>query len=131
MRKGVSSSSTWLHEPHRALADLAYPLGRQQLKDTATIAMPDTLLRWYKRLIADKFDGSKQRKMPGRPRVPEEVEQLVLRMAEENPMWGYRRLQGALAHLGHPIDKITVRKILRRHHLDPAPKRRKAGMSWS
>jgi putative transposase len=115
----------------RALAALAYPLGRQQLKDTATIATPDTLLRWYKRLIADKFDGSKKRKRPGRPRVPEEVEELVLRMAEENPTWGYRRIQGALANLGHSIDKITVLNILRRHHLDPAPKRREAGMSWS
>jgi putative transposase len=115
----------------RKLAALANPLGRKQLKDTATIATPDTLLRWYKRLIADKFDGSKKRKRPGRPRVPEEVEQLVLRMAEENPTWGYRRIQGALANLGHPIDKITVRNILRRHHIDPAPKRSEAGMSWS
>ena len=55
----------------------------------------------------------------------------MVRMAEENPTWGYRRIQGALANLGHPIDKITVRNILRRHHLDPAPQRRKAGMSWS
>jgi len=60
-----------------------------------------------------------------------EVEQLVIRMAEENPSWGYRRIQGALANLGHPIDKITVRNILRRHHMEPAPQRRKAGMSWA
>jgi transposase InsO family protein len=52
-------------------------------------------------------------------------------MAQENPTWSYRRIQGALANLGHPIDKITVRNILRRHHIDPAPKRRQAGMSWS
>jgi transposase InsO family protein len=115
----------------RRLAALAYPLGRKQLKDTATIATPDTLMRWYKRLIADKFDGSKKRKGLGRPRVPEEVEQLVVGMAQENPTWGYRRIQGALANLGHPIDKITVRNILRRHHIDPAPKRREGGMSWS
>jgi hypothetical protein len=82
-------------------------------------------------LITDKFDGSKKRKRPGRPRVPEEVEQLVMRMAEENPTWGYRRIQGALANLGHPIDKITVRNLLRRHYIDPAPKRREAVMSWS
>jgi putative transposase len=68
---------------------------------------------------------------PGRPRVDEEIEQLVVRMAEENPTWGYRRIQGALANLGHSIDKITVRNILCRHHIDPAPKRRQAGMSWS
>ena len=52
-------------------------------------------------------------------------------MANENPTWGYRRIQGALATLGHRIDKITVRNILRRHHIDPAPKRREGGMSWT
>jgi transposase InsO family protein len=52
-------------------------------------------------------------------------------MAEENPSWGYRRIQGALANLGHHIDKLTVRNILRRHHMEPAPQRRKAGMRWA
>src|SRR2546422_9241544 len=99
----------------RRLAALAHPLGRQRLHEVATIATPDTLLRWYKRLIAQKFDGSKQRRQLGRPRVAEEVEQLVMRIAEENPTWGYRRIQGALANLGHPIDKITERNILRHH----------------
>jgi putative transposase len=108
----------------RRLAALAHPLGRQRLTELATLATPDTLLRWYKRLIADKFDGSKQRKALGRPRVPEEVEQIVIRMAYENPTWGYRRIQGALANLGHAIDKITVRNILRRHQMDPAPQQR-------
>src|SRR5215468_314711 len=114
----------------RRLAALAHPLGRARLQAVATIATPDTLLRWYKRLIVQKFDGSKHRRQLGRPRVAEEVEQLVRCMAEENPTWGYRRIQGALANLGQHIDKITVRNILRRHHLDPAPQRRKSGMSW-
>jgi transposase InsO family protein len=115
----------------RRLAALAHPLGRKRLKEVATLVTPDTLLRWYKRLIAQKFDGSQQRRLLGRPRVPEEVEQLVVRMAVENPRWGYRRIQGALANLGYRIDKLTVRNILRRHHMDPAPQRRKAGMSWT
>ena len=80
----------------RRLAALAHPLGRQRLQEVATLATPDTLLRWYQRLIAQKFDGSTQRQQLGRPRVTEEVEQLVIRMAEENPTWGYRRSQGAL-----------------------------------
>jgi hypothetical protein len=101
----------------RRLAALAHPLGRKQLKDTATIATPNTLMRWYQRLIANKFDGSRRRKAPGRPRVDEEIEQHAIRMATENPTWGYRRIQGALAHVGHHIDKITVRNILRRHHI--------------
>jgi putative transposase len=116
-------------ERHR-LATLAYPLGRRCLQEVATIATPATLLRWYTRLIAQKFDGSQQRRPCGRPRIAEEVEQLIVRMAEENRTWGYRRIQGALANLGHHMDAITVRNILRRHHLVPAPKRRKAGMSW-
>jgi putative transposase len=115
----------------RRLATLAYPLGRKRLKQLATLATPETLMRWYKRLIAQKFDGSKPRRQLGRPHVPEAVEQLVLRIAAENPTWGYRRIQGALANLGHRIDKITVRNILRRHHIDPAPKRRQTGMSWA
>lgn len=53
------------------------------------------------------------------------------RRAEDHLTWGYRRIQGALAHLGHHIDKLTVRHILRRHHLDPAPPHRKAGMRWT
>src|SRR4249919_100204 len=115
----------------RRLAALAHPLGRKRLKEVATIATPATLLRWYKRLIAQKFDGGRQRQTLGRPRVAEEIEQLVVRMAEENPSWGYRRLQGALVNLGHHIDKTTVRNILRRHHMEPAPQRQKAGMSWT
>jgi putative transposase len=115
----------------RRLAAVAYPLRRERLKAVATIATPDTLLRWYQRLIARKFDGRQRRHQLGRPRVLEEIEQLVIRMAEENPSWGYRRIQGALVNLGHTIDTMTVRNILRRHHLDPAPQRRKAGMSWA
>jgi len=114
----------------RRLAALAHPLGRKRLKEIATLVTPDTLLRWSKRLIAAKFDGSTQRRLCGRPRVAEEIEQLVIQMATDNPTWGYCRIQGALANLGHPIDKLTVRNILRRHHLEPAPQRRKAGMSW-
>src|SRR5712691_7024746 len=115
----------------RRLAALAHPLGRTRLKEMATLVTPDTLMRWYKQLIAQKFDGSTQRRPCGRPRVEEEVEQLVVRIAEENPSWGYRRIQGALANLGHTIDKLTVRNILRRHHLEPAPQRRQGGMSWA
>jgi putative transposase len=115
----------------RRLAALAHPLGRNRLKEIVAIATPDTLLRWYKRLIAHKFDGSTPRRHLGRPRVAEEVEPLVMRMVEENPTWGYRRIQGALANLGHHIDKLTVRTILRRHPMESAPQRRKAGMSWT
>jgi putative transposase len=88
------------------------------------------LLRWYRRLIAEKFDRSPCRQPLGRPRVGEAIAPLVGRMAEEHPTWGYRRIQGALVNLGHHIDAITVRNLLRRHHLEPAPPRCKAGLSW-
>ena len=94
----------------RRLAALAHPLSRQRLKEVATLVTPETLLRWYKRLIAQKFDGSTHHRQLGRPRVAEEIEQLVIRMAE-NATWGYRRIQGALANLGHRLDKMTVRNI--------------------
>jgi hypothetical protein len=115
----------------RRLATLAYVLGHQRLNEVATLVTPDTLLRWYKRLIGKKVDRSQHRRQLGRPRVAEEIDLLVVRMAEENPTWGYRRIQGALANLGHHIDAITVRNILRRHQLEPAPQRRKAGMNWT
>ncbi len=69
----------------RRLASLAPPLSRQCLKQLATLATPATLMRWDQQLLAAKFDGSKKRKELGRPRVPEEVEQLVVRMAEDTP----------------------------------------------
>ena len=85
----------------RRLAALAYPLGRKRLKEMATLVTPDTLMQWYHRLIAQKFDGGSHRSPLGRPPVAEEVERLAVQMAEENPTWGYRRIQGALANLGH------------------------------
>jgi putative transposase len=115
----------------RRLAMLAHPLGCQRLKAMVTLVTPETLMRWYQRLIAQKFDGSPRRTQMGRPPVMKEIEQLVVRMAEENLSWGYRRIQGALANLGHRIDAITVRNILRRYHMEPAPQRRKAGMGWA
>jgi putative transposase len=83
---------------------------------------PETLLAWHRQLIAQKYDGSGQRG-PGRPRLRPEIEALVVRLAEENRSWGYRRLQGALSHLGHKIARSTIAHILARHGLEPAPER--------
>jgi hypothetical protein len=73
------------------------------LADVATIARPDTFLGWYRKLVARKFDGSKARRGPGRPQIKREVEQLIIRMASENPTWGYDRIAGALANLGYGL----------------------------
>src|ERR1035437_8047951 len=76
---------------------------RRDLGEVATAALPDTILAWYRRLVARKFDGSQKRRTPGRPRINREVEELIVRMAEENRSWGYDRIVGALANLGHEV----------------------------
>ncbi|HYY72649.1 MAG TPA: helix-turn-helix domain-containing protein [Candidatus Bathyarchaeia archaeon] len=111
------------------LAEIARRLGRKALEEVASTAQPDTILGWYRRLIANKFNGSRFRKRVGRPRVAEEIERLVLRMAKENPSWGYDRIVGALANLGHRLSDQTVGNVLRRHGLSPAPKRKQT-VSW-
>ena len=83
---------------------------------------PETLLAWHRKLIAKKYDGSAQR-TAGRPRTAAEIAALVTRMAEENRNWGYRRIQGALANLGHLLAHNTIADILRRHGIEPAPER--------
>ena len=95
-----------------------------KLGEVATAALPDTILAWYRRLVARKFDGSRARRTPGRPRIDREVEQLIVRMAEENRSWGYDRIVGALANLGHEVSDQTVGNVLRRHGLPPAPERK-------
>jgi hypothetical protein len=87
------------------------------------VARPDTILAWYRRLIARKFDGSQYRSYPGRPRIEPELEELIVRMARENSGWGYDRIVGAPANLGHCVSDRTVGNILRRHGIEPAPKR--------
>jgi hypothetical protein len=71
-----------------ALGEIGHRLGRKVLADIATVARPDTILGWYRKLVARKFDGSGHRG-PGRPRIKREVEQLIIRMAGENRDWGY------------------------------------------
>ena len=106
------------------LSEIAYRLGRKALREVAMVAQPETILAWYRRLIAHKFDGSKSRRRPGRPRVRADIESLVVRMAKENPSWGYDRIVGALANLGHQVSDQTVGNILRRHGTAPAPQRK-------
>ncbi|HXA64158.1 MAG TPA: helix-turn-helix domain-containing protein, partial [Bryobacteraceae bacterium] len=119
-----------LSDPERAtLAEIGKRLGRKALRAVACVAQPDTILAWYRRLVAKKFDGSKQRQYPGRPAVAPEVEALVVRMARENTGWGYDRIVGALTNLGHRLSDQTVGNILRRHGIAPAPKRSQT-TSW-
>lgn len=104
----------------QTLAGIGKKLSKQALEDVATIVKPDTLLAWHRKLVAHKFDGSKQRKGIGRPRIDEEIEDLVVQMAEENRSWGYDRIAGALAELGDEISDQTVGNILKRRGLPTA-----------
>jgi transposase len=113
----------------RRLAVLGKELGRKLLAKVATLATADTILRWYREQVANKYDGSKHRG-PGRPRKAEEIVELVLRMVRENESWGYTRVKGALKNLGYTIGRSTIKRILREHGIDPAPIRGK-WMPWS
>src|SRR5262249_26037523 len=104
----------------RRLAVKAKALGRKALAEVASIATPDRLFAWHRKLIAQKCDGT-ARRSPGRPRTADEIEALVVRMAQENHDWGYRRIEGALSNLGHELARSTIAAILQRHGIEPAP----------
>jgi transposase InsO family protein len=113
-------------QQRRRLAAKAKKVGRKGLFEIETLVTPDTLLRWHRQLIARKYDGSKRRS-PGRPRTAAEIGELILRMARDNPRWGYTRIRGALYNLGHEIGRNTIKRILLEHGFDPV---RRRGMSW-
>lgn len=115
-------------DQRRRLAVKGKLLGRKILGEVAGIVTPDTILRWYRQLVAKKYDGSKKRG-PGRPRTGREIADLVVGMATENPGWGYTRLRDALRHLGHEIARNTVKRILLDHRVVPAPERNRK-TSW-
>jgi putative transposase len=112
------------------LGEIGHRLGRKALEEVAHAARPDTILGWFRRLVARKFDGSKSRLYPGRPKVDPAIEQLIVRMAKDNIDWGYDRIVGALANLGHEVSDQTVGNVLKRHGILPAPERKKT-TTWA
>ena len=113
----------------RRLAIKAKALGRKALGEIACIVTPDTLLRWYRKIVAEKYDSSKRRG-PGRPRIEDVIRDLIIRMASENPGWGYTRIKGALRNLDYSEGRTTIKRVLAENGIDPAPTRSK-GMPWS
>jgi transposase InsO family protein len=83
-------------------------------------AKPDTLLRWHRRLVAGAW--TYPHRGTGRPPLDQELQQLIIRLASENPRWGYQRIKGELQHLGVSVSATTIRTMLRRHGLDPMPR---------
>ena len=113
----------------QALAEIGRQLGKKALEEIATVAKPDTILAWYRKFTSAPGDISQLPKSVGRPRIDQEIEVVVVRMARENRSWGYDRIVGALANLGYTISDQTVGNILKRHGLPPAPQRKKA-VTW-
>ena len=108
----------------KTLAEIGHKLGKQALQEVASIVKPDTILAWHRKLVAQKFDGSQQRQAPGRPKIDQELEALIVSMAQDNRSWGYDRIVGALANLGYTVSDQTVGNILKRHDISPAPERK-------
>jgi len=108
-------------DERRRLAVHGHRLGRRRLGEVATIVTPDTILRWHRQLIARKWTYAKRR--GGRQGVLAEIWRLVLRMADDNPTWGYTRIVGALKNVGHRVSRSTIARILKAHGVPPVPER--------
>ncbi len=105
-------------------------MGRKLLGEIGTLVTPDTILRWHRMLVAEKWNHTDKRKAAGRPPIAQEVVDLVLKFAKENLTWGYDRIADALANLGHEVSDQTVGNILKSHGVEPAPTRKRQ-TNWS
>ena len=114
----------------RRLAVKAKFLGRKMLEEVGTLFTPDTILRWHRQLVANKWNYSdRKEKKPGRPRIRQVIVDLTVKFAKQNPAWGFDRIQGELAKVGYQICDTTVSNILKAHGIEPAPTRERTG-SW-
>src|SRR5438874_4431038 len=129
LRQQITGRVRLTDAERKTLAEIGYKLGKQALAEVATIVKPDTILAWHRKLVAQKFDGSQQRPSPGRPTIDQELEALIVRIAQENRSWGYDRIVGALANLGLTVSAQTVGNVLKRHGIAPAPER-KTTTTW-
>ncbi len=121
-RNNPRPTMSWLDRALLSALSRLLPTRLRQLR----LVSPRTLLRWHAHLVARRWTYPRRR--PGRPPTPQPIRALVLRMARENLTWGYRRIQGELVGLGHPVAASTVWTILRAAGLDPAPRR--SGPTW-
>src|SRR5437016_14187650 len=111
------------------LARKAKAVGQKALLELDTIVSPDTLLRWHRRLVAQKWNFARRRGV-GRPAIMRYISELIVRMAQDNPTWGYTRIQGALANLSHKVGRGTIANVLKRNGIEPSPERSKR-TTWS
>lgn len=130
LRNQIEGRALLTDAERQTLAEIGKKLGKQALEEIATIVNPDAILAWHRRLVAQKFDVSKQRKSLGRPQVDKELEGWVVKMAEDNRSWGYDRIAGTLAELGYDISDQTVGNILKRRGIPTAPERKRT-TTWT
>src|SRR5271157_77261 len=107
-----------------ALARAAKAVDPLNLEKTFNLFTPATLYRWYRELVREKWDYSKQRTYPGRPRINRELEELIIKLASENPNDGYETLVGRLKILGFETNAETIQNVLKRNGIPPSPERR-------
>ncbi len=103
------------------VASKAKRLSRKMLEQCTVLFTPDTVMRWYRKLIAEKYDGSQNRPYAGRPPILQEVVDLVIRFKQENPRWGFKKIRDQVVYLGYTISKSSVKNILIEHGYDPEP----------
>src|ERR1700716_2968998 len=111
------------------LARKAKAVGRKALLELDTVVSPDTLLRWHRQFVAQKWNFT-HRRGPGRPRIMRAISELIVRMAQDNPGWGYTRIQGALANLKHRVGRGTIANVLKPNGIEPSPERSRR-TTWS
>jgi len=112
-------------DQRRLLAVKGKALGRKARRELTTIVTPDTILRWHRKLVAQKWDHSDKRRSVGRPRIRQFIVDSILKFAKENPSWGYDRIQGALANVGYSISDTTVANVLEQHGIEPSDDRKR------
>jgi hypothetical protein len=103
------------------VAAKAKRLSRKMLERCTELFTVDTIMRWHRELIAEKYDGSQNRSYAGRPPMSEEIVNLVIRFKQENPRWGYKKIRDQVVYLGYTICKSSVKNILIEHGYDPEP----------
>lgn len=117
-------------DQRRRLAVKGKALGRKRMLEVGTLVTPDTIMRWHRLLVAQKWDHSDKRKSVGRPTISPEVVELILKFAKENPGWGYDRIADALENVGHTVSDQTVGNVLKAHGIEPAPERKRT-TTWA
>ena len=102
---------------------------RSRLDHCVLLFKPETVLKWHRELVRRKWTRRRPQ-AGGRPALPADVEELVLRLAQENSGWGYSRIQGELLKLGYTLGRSTVRDVLKRHRVPSAHQRRRQASAW-